>query len=86
MKWRDRVRLLDPGRDEPALRSFQCARVREPWAVDVQDAIREFVTNEVRLGNATGFVCADGDLVAGLATLYPPVTGDELSTALGSCG
>ena len=65
MEWAHRVRLLDPDRDEVALRTFRCARLSEPWAMDVQDAIRAYVADAVRSGRSTGFVWADGDLLAG---------------------
>lgn len=84
MEWRDRVRLLDADRDELALRAFRCARLNEPWAMDVQEAIRDYVADAVRNRRSTGFICADGDLLAGVATLVKPNATDALQMGYAS--
>ena len=69
---------MDPDRDEPALRTFKCALLREPWAIDVQDTIRGALADAVRSGYSTGLVCTDDDLLVGVATLMKPNVTDEL--------
>lgn len=82
--WRSQIRLLDPDRDEVALGSFTCALLREPWAVDVEDAIRESLADAVRLGYSTGFVCTDNEHLVGVATLIRPDTTDTLGVGYAS--
>ncbi len=72
------MRWLDPDRDEPALRTFRCARLREPWAIDVQDAIRDALADAVRAGYSACLVCTDGDQLVGVATLMKPNVADDL--------
>lgn len=84
MEWRDQVRLLDPNRDRAALSTFTCARLREPWAVDVEEWIRELVVDAVLSGQAIGFVCTDGEAVVGVATLFPPDSTDTLGVGFAS--
>lgn len=84
MEWAGRVRLLDLDRDAVALRTFRCARLSEPWAIDVQDAIRNYVADAVRSGRSTGFVCTDGDVLVGVATLFEPDVTDELQMGYAS--
>lgn len=69
MAWRDRVRLIDPDRDEGRLASFQCARIGEPWAAEVEEAIRDPLALAIRRGRSTGLGCFDGDALVGVASL-----------------
>jgi acetyltransferase len=80
-RWRDRIRMLTVS-DCPALRTFSCASIREPWSDAIEELVREALPRSIEEERVVvlGAIGPEDKLV-GVCTVGAP---DERKTAWSS--